>query len=144
MFENLITVSETPAWYNYKYLARLIARNERKSYYLSCWRLLSDQRRQDREQLEDHQALNWKCEVEKAQAEEWLNLLRYQSIIVAPSPPSEQERDGSIFSFAWEERNQRLQLNWHNDTPVGWEVAGVVTQLMLEIAEAHAPDEAKI
>ena len=86
------------------------------------------------EPLEDYQQRNWQTELEAAEVQSWLELLQFQTVVVAPSKPdSSQGRTlgGSLYQFSFEARpGTRLQLEWSDPLPPEWESIAPVTQWM--------------
>jgi hypothetical protein len=118
-------------------LVRLIEKDDNQGYYLSCWALpWPIWLRETQEQLEDYQAENWKREISTAEAEQWLQSLQYQTVVIAPKPEDFQTRDGESYEFIFEDHNRKMQLSWSNEIPDGWQVIWSVSERLLEIARS--------
>ena len=130
-------------------LIRVIARGDAESFYLSCWQKLSHLRtvssQSTMEPLENYEQRNWQTDLETADVERWLELLQFQTVVLAPpKPDASQGRSfgGSLYQFGFEAYpGTRLQLEWSDPVPPQWEAIEPVTQWLQQRAEASKPTD---
>ena len=133
----IITVMVKPALRSRGLLVRLVEDDEKRSYYLSCWSLpWPSWLRESPEQLEDYQAQNWKRPIESAEAQQWIEALRYQTVPIAPEPEEAHERDGTSYEFLFEASGRKIHFAWDNEVPACWGAVWSLTQRLIEIARA--------